>query len=300
MDREKVLFVYNPHAGTGTLKNKLADVIDVMMGKKMDVTICATQKENDAKDVVTERGMDYDRIICAGGDGTLHEVIHGLMSMESESRPRCGFIPAGTVNDFASGIHLPRRVLPATNIAVGDRSDYYDVGEMNGQYFSYVAAFGAFTSVSYETPQSAKNLFGKTAYILDGASKLGKIKSYPVHIRTDEEEWEEECILGMVTNAATVAGIRLYRKDSIRLDDGILDGIFVKQPKNPIELNMVMNFLLTGKANEQVKMIHSSQVEITGEEKIAFTLDGENGGSYKKAVIKDHKRAISFFHGVGH
>lgn len=297
MDLKKVLFVYNPNAGKGTLRNKLADVIDLMMERHFEVRIVATRCAGDAAAVVREKGSDYDRVICAGGDGTLHEVIHGLMEIPEQVRPECGYIPTGTVNDFANGIHLPHRVLPAAEIASGERRAAYDVGDMNGMYFSYVSAFGAFTSVSYETPQATKNLFGKTAYILDGAVKLGKIKNYHVKIQTDDEEWEEDCILGMVTNAESVAGLRLYKKNTVRLNDGLLDGIFVKTPKNPMELNLVMGFLLSGKSNSQVKVIHSSRVEIIGEEEIAYTLDGEKGGMHKKAVITNHKQAITYLCG---
>ena len=99
------------------------------------------------------------------------------MTLPPDMRPACGYIPTGTVNDFANSIRLPKRVIPCAQIAVGDKKDAYDVGDMNGNFFSYVAAFGAFTSVSYETPQATKNLFGRTAYILDGAVKLGKTKS---------------------------------------------------------------------------------------------------------------------------
>lgn len=297
MEQERILFVYNPRAGKGTLRNKLADVVDLMMQCNFEVMIVATQNAGDAAAVVQNKGAECDRVICAGGDGTLHEVIHGLMALPAEKRPGCGYIPTGTVNDFANGIHLPRRVLPAAKVATGGRKAACDVGEMNGMYFSYVAAFGAFTSVSYETPQATKNLFGKTAYILDGAVKLGKIKSYPVRVRTDQEEWEEDCILGMVTNAESVAGLRLYKRNTVSLDDGLFDGIFVKTPKNPIELNLVMGFLLNGKANPQVKVIHSSRVEILCDEEIAYTLDGENGGTHKEAVITNHKQAITYFCG---
>lgn len=297
MASERVLFVYNPTAGKGILRNKLADVIDLMMQQQFEVNIFATQKSGDATEIVQKIGKQFERIICSGGDGTLHEVVLGLMKISEDRRPTCGYIPAGTVNDFANAICLPKRIVSAAKIAVGNQSHAYDVGEMNGKIFTYVTAFGAFTSVSYETPQTTKTLFGKTAYILDGATQIGKIKSYPVRITTDEETWEEECILGLVSNAETVAGLRLYRRNSVRLDDGLLDGIFVRQPKNPIELNLVMGFLLTGKPNSQVKVIHSSHVVIESEEEIAYTLDGENGGKYKKTVITDHKQAITYFHG---
>lgn len=297
MEKEKVLFVYNPRAGKGTLRNKLADIIDLMMKRQWDVSIAATQKAGDAAEYIIQKGIGCDRVICSGGDGTLHEVIHGLMALPPDMRPACGYIPTGTVNDFANSIRLPKRVIPCAQIAVGDKKGAYDVGDMNGNFFSYVAAFGAFTSVSYETPQATKNLFGRTAYILDGAVKLGKTKSYHIKVQTDLETWEQDCILGMVTNAKSVAGLKLYKKNSVSLKDGLLDGIFVKTPKNPIELNQVMAFLLHGKANSQVKVIHISHVEISCKEALAYTLDGENGGKHKKAVIQNHPQAITYFCG---
>ena len=156
MEKEKVLFVYNPRAGKGTLRNKLADIIDLMMKRQWDVSIAATQKAGDAAEYIIQKGIGCDRVICSGGDGTLHEVIHGLMTLPPDMRPTCGYIPTGTVNDFANSIRLPKRVIPCAQIAVGDKKDAYDVGDMNGNFFSYVAAFGAFTSVSYETPQATK------------------------------------------------------------------------------------------------------------------------------------------------
>lgn len=295
---EKVLFVYNPHAGKGAMGAKLSDVMEIFMKAGFEVTVYATMRQQEATEIVREKGQNYDRIICSGGDGTLHEVTHGLMEIPEDVRPKCGYIPTGTVNDFATGIKLPKRILKAAEVAAGDSSHAYDIGDMNGSYFTYVAAFGAFTSVSYETPQATKNLLGKTAYILDGMVKLNSIKSIPVRVDADGEIWEEECILGMVTNAKSIGGLKLFRKKKVRLDDGFFDGIFVRTPKNPIELNMVMNFLLTGEENQQVHMLHGQRVTIEADEEIAYTLDGENGGQYKKAVITNHRQAITYFHGL--
>lgn len=295
---EKVLFVYNPHAGKGTMKNKLSDVMEIFMRAGFEVTVFATMQQGDATEIVKTNGGSYDRVICSGGDGTLHEVTHGLMEIPADKRPACGYIPAGTVNDFASGIKLPKRILKAAEIAAGGNSRAFDIGQMNGKYFTYVAAFGAFTSVSYETPQATKNLLGKTAYILDGVAKLNTIKSVSVRINVDGEEWEEECILGMVTNAKSIGGLKLYRKQKVSLDDGYFDGIFVRTPKNPIELNLVMNFLVTGEENAQVRFVRGRQVTITSQKEISYTLDGENGGQHKKAVIINHRQAITFFHGL--
>lgn len=297
MKREKVLFVYNPHAGKSAMKNKLSDVMEIFMEKNFIVTVYATREQGDATEIVLHHAPDMDRVICAGGDGTLHEVTCGLMALRQEERPLCGYIPTGTVNDFANGIKLPRRVLAAAETAASDHYQACDIGEMNGQYFTYVAAFGAFTSVSYETPQASKNLLGKTAYILDGVTKLGTIKSIPVKVSADGEQWELDCILGMVTNAKTIGGLKLFKKSHVVLDDGLFEGVFVKNPKNPIELNQVMNYLLTGEVNPQVILFHSSQVVIEAEEEIPYTLDGENGGEHKKVAIDSHKQAITFTRG---
>lgn len=295
---EKVLFIYNPHAGKGAMKNKLSDVMEIFMRAGFEVTIYATMQQQEATGIVREKGKDFDRVICSVGDGTLHEVTHGLMCLPPEERPRCGYIPTGTVNDFATGIKLPKRIRKAAQIVAGDKSHAYDIGEMNGKYFTYVAAFGAFTSVSYETPQATKNLLGRTAYLLEGVSKLNTIKAVRVRVETEDDCWEEDCVLGMVTNAKSVGGLNLYRKKKIYLDDGYFDGIFVRKPENPIELNQVMSFLLTGAENPQVHMIRGQQIVIEAAEEVAYTLDGENGGSYKKTVITNHKQAITYFHGL--
>lgn len=298
MEREKVLLIYNPHAGKGTMKNKLSDAMEIFMKAGFEVTVYATMEQGEASEIVCEKGEAYSRVICSGGDGTLHEVTQGLMQLPQETRPKCGYIPTGTVNDFATGIKLPKRILRAAEVASGDACHAYDIGEMNGQYFTYVAAFGAFTAVSYETPQATKNLLGKTAYILEGVSKLNSIKSIPVKVTADGIEWEEECILGMVTNAKSIGGLKLFRKKKVKLDDGYFDGIFVKTPKNPIELNQVMNYLLTGEPNQQIYMLQGSRIEIETENEVAYTLDGESGGSYTRAVIENHKQAITYFHGL--
>lgn len=296
--RERVLFIYNPHAGKGAMKNKLSDVVEIFMKAGFEVTVYATMKPGEATDIVEHSGKEYDRVICSGGDGTLHEVTHGLMQLMPESRPKCGYIPTGTVNDFATGIKLPKRILKAAEVAAGNACHAYDIGEMNGQCFTYVAAFGAFTAVSYETPQATKNLLGKTAYILEGVSKLNSIKSVHVRVTEDNESWEEDCILGMITNARSIGGLKLFKKSKVKLDDGYFDGLFVRTPKNPLELNQVMNFLLTGEPNQQIRMLHCRQVEIETDAEVAYTLDGESGGTYKKVVITNHKQAITYFHGL--
>nr|MBP3598813.1 diacylglycerol kinase family lipid kinase [Eubacterium sp.] len=297
MRGQKLLFIYNPHAGKETMKNKLSDVIESFMRAEYEVTIFATQREKEATEIVLEQGMNYHRIICSGGDGTLHEVTQGLMQMSPEERPVCGYIPTGTVNDFARGLKLPMRVKMAAKVAAGDNVRPVDIGLMNGRCFTYVAAFGAFTSVSYETPQSAKNLLGKTAYLMQAMAQLGNITPYHATIRTDREQIEDDFVFGMVSNAKSIGGFPLFKKQNVSLNDGVFEGIFIKMPKTPLELQAVLNSFVKLTPNEQIIGLHSKRFEIISEEKIPFTLDGENGGSFAETEIQCCHKAIDYVWG---
>ena len=134
--------------------------------------------------------------------------------------------------------------------------------------------------------------------MLDGVTKLNTLRGIPVKVETEKEFFEEECILGMVTNADSVGGLKIYRKTKIRLDDGVFDGVFVKKPRNPLELNLALGFLLTGNRNNQVRVIHGKKIHITVEKPTPFTLDGEAGGSHSEILISNHKQAIQFYHGL--
>lgn len=295
MQRKKLLFVYNPKAGKGLLKPRLSDVIEVFMKSQYEVTIYATQREHEATELISRLAEKYDRIVCSGGDGTLHEVMEGLMQLPQEKRRPCGYIPAGTVNDFASTMSLPSKIEEIAQVAVSGELMDYDIGSMNGNYFNYIAAFGAFTSVSYETPQAVKNILGRAAYLLEGLSKLPNIRPYHLIIRGDKDmEIEDDFVFGMVTNANSVGGFPVFRKTPLELNDGIFEGVFVKNPKNPLELQSVLTAFLTASSNDQIVAFRSSKFEIICDEEVSYTLDGEDGGNYNRVQIENHKAAITY------
>ena len=162
---KKMLFIYNPNAGTGTLKPKLSDVIDVFTKAGYEVTVYPTQKYHDGIEKMESCSDGYDLIVCSGGDGTLDEVVTG-MRKRSYKAP-LGYIPAGTTNDFATSLGIPKDILAAADTAVNGIPFPCDVGTFNNDYFIYIAAFGLFTDVSYETKQSMKNILGHLAYVLE-------------------------------------------------------------------------------------------------------------------------------------
>lgn len=294
MRKKRLLFIYNPHAGKGTMKNKLSDVVETYMKADYEVTVYATQRETEATEIVMESGREYDRIVCSGGDGTLHEVTQGLMEMLPEERPVCGYIPTGTVNDFARGLKIPMRVKLAAKVSAHDNIKPVDIGMMNGSCFTYVCAFGAFTAVSYETSQAAKNFLGRTAYLLEGMAQLGNIKAYHAVIQADSETIEDDFIFGMVSNAKSIGGFSFFKNQKVLLNDGLFESVFIRKPKTPSELQAVLNSFVKLEPNDQILGFHGQKFRIDSEEEIPFTLDGENGGSFKQTEIWCCHRAIKY------
>lgn len=295
MKVKKLLFVYNPHAGKELMKRKLSAVIEQFCCDGYLVTVYATRGAGDATAIVAEQGLQFDRIVCSGGDGTMHETMEGLMQLPPEKRCPCGYIPAGTVNDFANSMKIPRKVELAAEIASRGNPIGYDIGEMNGKYFNYIAAFGAFTSVSYETPQTTKNVLGKGAYFLDALTKLPAIKPKHAIITVDNTTViEDDFVFGMVTNSISVGGFPLFRKTKVSLNDGLFEGVFIRNPKNPVELQAVVAAFMSAKSNEQIITIRGKSFEIEGSEMLSYTLDGESGGEYKTVMIENHHRAVTY------
>lgn len=289
----RLLFIYNPNAGRGVVKNHISGIIETFCSHGYEVSVYATSEKGDASSCVKQRGMEFDRIVCCGGDGTLNEVTDGLMVLDSV--PPCGYIPAGTVNDFAHSFNLPKDMNEAAEIAVTGIPILCDIGEINGDYFDYVAAFGAFTDVPYETNQAAKNILGKLAYLLEGAKRLRKIRKYNITIDTDGEIIEDDIIYGMITNSFSVGGFLSMFDDDVALDDGMLEALFIKAPKNVIELQSIINALLSGDVNcKHFYYRHIKEVKIKSDEYISWTVDGEYGGTYREAVIKNHRKAVPF------
>ena len=292
----KLLFIYNPNAGRGVVKNNLSDIVEVFCNSGYRVTIYATAAPGDARRTVKEYGEKYDRIVCCGGDGTLNEVTDGLM--ELKKCPPCGYIPAGTVNDFAHSFQLPHNMVEAAKIAVEGTPFLCDVGELNGDYFDYIAAFGAFTEVSYETSQVTKNILGKLAYFFEGVKRLPAIRNYKVRIECKDEIIEDEIIYGMITNSFSVGGFLSLFDDDVALDDGRLEAFFIKAPKNLIELQAIVNALLTSDvSSKHFYYRHIKKIKVICEEPIPWTVDGEYGGSFEEAIIINHKKAVPFVGG---
>ncbi len=288
---KKMLFIYNPNAGTGLLKPKLSDVLDIFVKGGYEVTVYPTQRYHDALAKMKSYGEEYDLVVCSGGDGTLDEVVTGMLFREKQVP--IGYIPTGTTNDFANSLHISRNILEAADTAVNGVPFSCDVGVFNDDYFIYIAAFGLFTDVSYETKQSMKNVLGHLAYVLEGAKRLFNIPSYQIKVTYEDGVIEDEFIFGMVTNSRSVGGFKGIVGRDIVFDDGEFEVTLIKMPKNPIELNEIVASLLIKQIDSKhMYSFKSGNVQFESLEEIPWTLDGEFGGEHDKVIVKNKKQGL--------
>lgn len=290
--KKKMLFIYNPRAGKSQIRSNLLDMIDIFVKAGYEVTAYPTQAQGDGIKAVTERQIGYyDMIACSGGDGTLDEVVTGMM--QCEKRLPIGYVPAGTTNDFAGSLGIPRSMEKAARVIVDGRSFRCDVGGFNENIFVYIAAFGLFTDVSYETRQDMKNVLGHMAYVLEGMRKLSKVKSYAMKVTSGDKVIKGDFIFGMITNSLSVGGFKKITGDNVKLDDGVFEVTLIKRPGNPVELNTIMAALLNRNINtDLMECFTASDLQIESEEEIAWTLDGEFGGRHSRAEIRNYKQAL--------
>ena len=229
--------------------------------------------------------------MCSGGDGTLNEVLSGLMELDRQIP--VGYIPMGSTNDFSASLGIPKQPLKAAEVAVGQRVFASDIGTMNGRYFVYVAAFGLFTDVSYQTRQEMKNLLGHSAYLLEGVKHLSKIPSYPLKVQYDGNELAGDYIYGMVTNSISVGGFKNLTGKEVLLDDGLYEVVLIRNPQNLGQLNEVLGSVISGDLKAaNIDSFKASSLKIVCEEEIPWTLDGEFGGKHHQVEIVNHRRAV--------
>ena len=283
---KKMLFIYNPKAGKAQIRNKLADILDVFTKGDYEITVYPTQKSEDAMEKTRDRSKDYDIVVCSGGDGTLNETISGMLQLKKT--PSLGYIPAGSTNDFAGSLGLPKNMVHAAETIVKGNDFACDVGSFNQDIFVYIAAFGLFTDVSYETGQDMKNVLGHMAYLLEGMKRLPAIRSYPMRVTYDDTTIVDDFIFGMITNSVSVGGFKRITGKNVKLDDGVFEVTLIKRPKNPMELNNIMVSLLNRDIDtDAMYCFRTSKLEITSTDPLPWTLDGEYGGTHTKVVIEN-------------
>ncbi len=290
---KKMLFIYNPNAGKGLLKTKLSDVLDIFVKADYEVTVYPTQNYQDAYHKVLNMEDGYDIVACSGGDGTLDETVTGMMQRAKKRRIPIGYIPTGTTNDFASSLHISRDILKAADAIVHGKCFACDVGVFNKDIFVYVAAFGLFTDVPYQTDQKLKSALGHAAYVLEGVKRLSNIPSYHIKVTNGDVVMEDEFMIGMISNSKSIAGFRTMMGKDVKFDDGEFEVMLIKKPKSLVELQEIIAALLVQNFDtKHMCTFKTKELILESKEEIPWTLDGEFGGEHDLVRIVNKKRAL--------
>lgn len=284
---KKVLFIYNPVSGTGIVRKKMFDIVEYYNSNDCMITMCPVLK---MKELKHEDFEGYDRVVVSGGDGTLNNFISYAYELDLDFP--VAYIPAGSTNDYAATLGLPGNLNEAMETSITGREQAVDMGRFNDNNFLYVAAFGIFTKVVYTTPQEIKNVMGYSAYILESIKVVSELTTYKLKLTIDEESFEGDFLLGLVTNSLSVGGMKNRASADMALDDGMYEVMFVRAPKSILELNKIVVALAAGRPEDSDLIIIKKGAHITVEHDTttAWTLDGEYGGEQRHVDISVLKK----------
>ncbi len=294
MENKKLLLIVNPCSGKAKMRPALLGVVEIFTKADFDVTVYPTKEREDAtKKVATLKSEDYDLIVVCGGDGTLNEVITGLM--ESGADIPIGYIPAGTLNEWSTGLGISKVIRQAAKDIVKGKEITLDIGQFGNKYFTYTASFGAFTSASYSANQDIKNVLGQAAYFFEGIKSLGTIK--PIHLKfeCDDREIEGDFLFGAISNSMSVGGIVKFDQAAVQLNDGLFEVLLIKNPANVLGFQTIIDGIVKHELNrENLEFFRTKKLTVTSDGDLDWTLDGEHGVSKDKIKIKNIHNAVRF------
>ena len=292
---KKLMLIINPAAGRGGYKLNLGEALNALDLGGCRTTLYFTAASGDATRMAAAYGGEYDIVACVGGDGTLSEVISGLMRLDAP--PLLGYIPMGTANDVATTLGLPKNdTLGAAKRILTGTPHPFDVGGFGDLgYFAYIAAFGAFTEVSYTTPQNQKKTLGHLAYVLQGAAQLPKLESYRTRVEYDGGVFEGKLVYGSMSNSTSVAGIVRLRDEMVHLGDGMSELVLVKEPVSMESFgDLAASVISQSFDSEGLLILHTRHARFSFEKPVPWTRDGEAGGEHQTLELCNYHAPIRF------
>lgn len=292
--KKKLLLIVNPVAGKMQGKAALFPLCDGFCRKGYAVTVFVTAARGDAERVTTESAERYDLVVCCGGDGTLCEVINGLLCCKKQVP--LGYVPLGSTNDFATSLGLPRRYPQAVEAITDGGEMKLDVGCFGGdRYFSYIASFGAFTAASYKAPQSSKNALGHFAYVLEGVKELAAIQPYTVRLETEERTIEGQFLFGAVCNSTSVGGLLRLDPSQVDMSDGLFEIMLVRPPKNASDFGKLITSVNSGVFDKKLfEFFKTAKATFTVDGDPSWSLDGEMAEVRGSVTVENRPGAILF------
>lgn len=294
MNRKKVLVLINPNSGKKNSKESVLDALNVFSANNYQMEIYLSQKPMDVTRYIEENGERFDVVAVFGGDGTLNEATNGLMKLKH--KPVISYFPTGTMNDFGTNFGLTNDMKQCANIACAGNIESFDVGKMNSRYFNYVAGFGAFCNVSYETKQELKKQIGNLAYIIKALHEIPNLHPYHVKMNLDGKVFEKDLMFGLIINGNRVAGFEMVEQADNTFKDGLFDIILVEHTPNPLELyNYPLGVLHPELNMKYVERYQAKSIIIESQEKLAWTLDGEEGEETLVARVENISCALQIY-----
>ena len=289
---KKLMFIFNPRSGKEQIRGQLMGILDIFTKAGFDIHVHVTQSQKDCVEWVKDYAGRMDVLVVSGGDGTLNEAVTGMMNLER--LPLLGYIPAGSTNDFAASLGLPKSMQEAAADIVEGSPYPIDIGRFcKDQYFVYIAGFGAFTEVSYLTPQDKKNWLGHNAYVLEGVKSLAGLKPRHMRVEWDDQVLEEDFVFGMVTNTISVGGFKGLVNQSVALNDGEFEVLLIRMPRTPVDLTNIIDYMfLEEEPNEYVYKFKTRAIRMVSDAPVDWVLDGEFGGSRTEVEIVNLQKKI--------
>ena len=296
MEQKKLLMIVNPRAGRNKPRGPLFDAASIFCREGYLLSIRGTDAPGEAAEIAAGEGGGYDAVVAVGGDGTLNEVVSGLMRLDK--RPPLGYLAQGSTNDFAASLHISSKPAVATEAMMSAAPRHLDIGRWNERYFVYVASFGAFTKSSYSAPQAAKNALGHFAYILEGMKDLNTLRPYQIRLTADGEVLDGEYLFGAVCNSTSIGGLMKLNPERVVLDDGLFELLLIPSPRTAQDLqNLVLALLNQQYDSEGLVFRHVSHIHLETEEDLPWSLDGEYAASAPAVDIFNCRRAMTMLLG---
>lgn len=274
---KRARIIYNPTSGREVIKKHLPEILQKLELAGYETSCHATTGPGDAM-VAARTAVErrYDVVIAAGGDGTINEVVNGLA--EQEYRPKLGIIPAGTTNDFARALQIPRDIEAAADVIANGEMIPVDIGRINDKYFVNIGGGGRITELTYEVPSKLKTMLGQLAYYLKGIEMLPSFKATDLRIEYDGKLFEGEAMLFLVGLTNSVGGFEKLAPNS-SINDGLFSLLILKKT-SLADFVRVATLALRGEHIHDPNVIYTqaNRIKVTSEEKVQLNLDGEFGG----------------------
>lgn len=292
MMAKKLLLILNPVAGRKGIQKVVPQIVRIFMNAGYLVTTMVTAEKGEAGSFVRQFGGDHELIVAAGGDGTLNEVVSGLLA-EKLTVP-VGYIPCGSTNVFAEAHGISSDMLAAAGAIAQGGLREVDLGSFGEQLFASTATFGAFTWMAYTTDQELKNHLGFGAYVLDGAHDLSRLKPWHVRITMNGERFEDDYIFGAISNTPSLAGVLQYPQGLVDMEDGRLEVLLIRSPQSMTDWQKLLRSirLRDYDASPLIEIGQAESILVENPEGLIWALDGESSGEFQTAQISVLNRAL--------